>query len=313
MIAARRYRIDLEITDFPDIAIVIPTLNEEDLILPKLEDLKNSDYPETRMSIIVIDGGSTDDSVNIIKKYERHLSFWCSEPDGGHYSAVNKGFTKASGDVFAWLNSDDLYCQGALKTVGSIFGSLPQVQWLTSLTPLTWDKQDFCTDAGCIPGFSKEAFLNGINLPWDGTWTIGQESTFWRCSLWGSVNGINSEFELAGDFDLWARFFKQTKLFGVSSPLGVFRLHEQQRSHQSSEYRKEARASLDAMRLELQWDKKISPSRSRNSEPDSQVVRILNAGFRKLHSRKYVGKKVNRIINKNGDNFWQEEDVWFAD
>ena len=296
--------------NLPRISIVTPSYNQGKFLERTICSILDQGY--ANLEYIIIDGGSSDESVKIIKKYEKSLSFWCSEPDGGHYAAVNKGFKQATGDVFAWLNSDDIYCPWALKTVGSVFGQLPEVNWLTTLTPLTWDEQDYCSKVEPIPGFSKKAFLNGTNLPWDGTWTIQQESTFWRRSLWDSVGGINLAFQLAGDFDLWARFFKKTELYGIDSPLGGFRIHRQQRSHQVTKYREEALRSLIALRKEVGWIEKIRPSRLRNSESDSRLVRFLNSGFRKLNSKKYIGKKVSRIVNNDG-NIWKTTEVSLFD
>lgn len=295
--------------DFPKISIVTPSLNQGQFLERTIQSVINQNYPN--LEYIVIDGGSTDNSVDIIRKHQQNISYWCSEPDKGHYAAVNKGFSKATGDVFAWLNSDDMYCPWALKTVGSIFQSLPEVHWMTTLTPLKWDEQGFCFEADNFPGFSKEAFLNGIYLPWDGTWPIQQESTFWRRSLWESVGGVNLEFQLAGDFDLWCQFLRKTDLYGLRSPLGGFRVHQNQRSHQVDEYREEAHRSLHALRKELSWKEKIQSSRAKNSEPDSRIIRFLNAAWRKLNSRKYIGKNIGRTVNINGSSWRIEEDTFF--
>ena len=293
----------------PKISIVTPSFNQGQFLERTILSVINQNYPH--LEYIVIDGGSTDNSIDIIKKYEHKLHYWCSEPDKGHYDAVNKGFSKATGDVFAWLNSDDMYCPWALKTVGSVLGHLPEVHWMTTLTPLKWDEQDFCSGAGNFPGFSKKAFLNGIYLPWDGTWPIQQESTFWRRNLWDSGGGINLEYQLAGDFDLWARFFKKTDLYGLSSPLGGFRVHQHQRSHQVTQYRDEALRSLLALRNELGWKEKMQSSRLKNSESDISIVRFFNAALRKLNSKKYIAKKIGRVAGHEGNKWNIEEDFFF--
>lgn len=296
--------------DFPKISIITPSFNQGRFLEQTILSVINQNYPN--IEYIIIDGGSTDNSVEIIKKYQHSLHYWCSEPDRGHYDAINIGFSKATGDVLAWLNSDDMYCPWALKTIGSIFGELPEVHWLSTLTRLHWDENGYCIEAANFPGFSKQAFLNGINLPWDGTWPIQQESTFWRRSLWDKVGGINIDFQLAGDFDLWTQFYKTTELYGLNSPLGGFRIHQHQRSHQVLQYREEARRSLDAMRKELGWTEKIQSSRLENSEIDNFALRFMSAGLRKLKSKKYIGQKVSRILNADG-NMWTIEEHPFFD
>ena len=121
------------------------------------------------------------------------------------------------------------------------------------------DSEGFCYCADNIPGFAKRAFLNGSNIPWDGPFTIQQESTFWRRTLWDNVGGLNLEYQLAADFDLWTQFYLQTDLYGLNSPLAGFRVHKNQRSHQIEVYREEARRSLDVMRSALEWEEKIRP------------------------------------------------------
>lgn len=294
----------------PMISIVTPSFNQGQFLERTILSVINQNYPN--LEYIVIDGGSTDNSVEIIKKYEHSINYWCSEPDNGHYDAVNKGFSKATGDILAWINSDDMYCPWALKTVGSVFSALPEVHWLTTLTPLKWDEQDFCFEADNFPGFSKKAFLNGIYLPWDGTWPIQQESTFWRRSLWDSIGGVNTDFHLAGDFDLWSQFFKKTDLYGLCSPLGGFRVHSNQRSHQVKEYRDEAHRSLLALRRELGWKEKMQTSRIMCSEPDNRIMRFINTVWRKLNSKKYIGKNISREIRSDGS-YWRVVEASFFD
>lgn len=292
------------------ISIVTPSMNQGEFLERTICSVLDQGY--SNLEYIIIDGGSTDNSVSVIEKYAKFLTYWCSEPDGGHYAAINKGFKLATGDIFAWLNSDDMYCPWALRTVASVFDSLPTVNWLSTLTPLKWDEQDFCIEADHFPGFSKAAFLNGVNQPWDGTWPIQQESTFWRRSLWEAVGGIDVGYQFAGDFDLWTRFFNKTELYGLNSPLGGFRLHRNQRSHQMDQYRSEVSRSLHALREKIGWKEKIQPSRLKNSEPNSSLARLMNSVIRKLTSRKYPGRNINRVV-EGGESKWEIEEVTFID
>jgi glycosyltransferase involved in cell wall biosynthesis len=97
---------------WPRISIVTPSLNQANYLEETIRSVLLQGYPN--IEYIIIDGGSTDESVEIIKKYEKWLSFWISEPDKGQSHAINKGFSKASGEIYAYINSDDLYEQNSV-------------------------------------------------------------------------------------------------------------------------------------------------------------------------------------------------------
>jgi glycosyltransferase involved in cell wall biosynthesis len=92
----------------PKISIITPSFNQAQFLDATVQSILSQNYPN--LEYIIIDGGSTDGSLEIIKKYEKHLHFWCSEPDAGQYDAINKGFAHSTGEIMAWLNSDDMYC-----------------------------------------------------------------------------------------------------------------------------------------------------------------------------------------------------------
>jgi len=246
----------MSVIKWPKISVVTPSFNQGQYLEAAIRSILSQGYPN--LEYIIIDGGSTDNSLEIIKKYSRHLHFWCSEADNGHYSAVNKGFIKASGDIFAWLNSDDMYCPNAFTTVGTIFSHFPKLAWLTTLKQLVWDRHGHCKLIKTIPGYSKEAFLDGcyFTRKFSGLGFIQQESTFWRRELWEKVGGIRTEFNLAGDFDLWARFYNHEGLYGVDHPIGGFRSHSENRSLQINKYIREAEQSLEEIRLLSHWTRK---------------------------------------------------------
>lgn len=221
-----------------------PSYNQAAFLQDCIDSVLSQSYPN--LQYVIMDGGSTDESVRIIRQYEDQLSFWVSESDAGQYAAINKGFEKTNGEIMGWLNSDDKYTPWAFRVIAEIFDTLPQIEWLTSLFPLTWNADGIPIRCGHRLGFNAKAFFRGENLPesnWYNRGVIQQESTFWRRSLWERCGGfLDTSLNLAADFELWARFFRCAELYGVATPIAGFRAYgEQQKSVRClDEYRKEA-------------------------------------------------------------------------
>lgn len=200
--------------NYPKISIVTPNFNGGVYLEQTIQSVLSQDYPN--LEYIVIDGGSTDDSVAIIKKYESQLAYWVSEPDSGLYDAVQKGFDKSTGEIMAWINSDDLYHPKAFFTIAEIF-SLKKVNWLQGI-PSFFDEKGRTIAVEPLKRWSKLDYYLG-NFEW-----IQQESVFWRRSLWEASGGkMTTDMKYAGDLELWLRFFRHEKLFITTALLGGFR------------------------------------------------------------------------------------------
>ena len=216
--------------NLPRISVVTATLNRANYLEEAMRSVLDQGYPD--LEYVVVDGGSTDGSVALIEKYAGRLKWWVSEKDAGHFDALNKGFARTTGEVMAWLNSDDKYTPWAFDVVGEIFAQFPRVQWLTTLFPILWDARGRATHCRQVEGYSREGFLRGENFPRPGSLNNGwiqQESTFWRRSLWEKAGGrVDDSLRVAGDFELWARFFEHADLYGVTTPIGGFRIHGEQ-------------------------------------------------------------------------------------
>ena len=231
----------------PRVSIVTPSFNQARFLPETIGSVLGQNY--AGLEYVVIDGGSTDGSADVIRRFEDRLACWVSEKDAGQYDAINKGFARTGGEVMGWLNSDDLYTPWALRVVGEVFSQLPQVDWVTTLLPLHWDEHGLPTRCSPVAGYSKCGFFRGQHLPRpgeEGKAFIQQESTFWRRSLWERAGGqIDSSLHLAGDFELWARFFQHADLYGIAVPLGGFRRHRGQKTAQHMDaYYNEAEAVL---------------------------------------------------------------------
>lgn len=257
----------------PKISIVTPNYNQAEFIEETILSVLGQNYKN--LEYIIIDGGSTDGSVEIIKKYEKYLTYWVSEPDAGLYHALQKGFDKATGEVMGWINSDDKLHVNSLQVIAEVFGSFEEVKWLT----------------GCVSGYDENGRTISVvsSKKWskyhfyisDYKW-IQQESTFWRKSLWDKAGAcLNLDIKYAADFELWLRFFRYERLFTIQTIIGGFRLRLNQISALHREkYIKEVEGLIDAeiKKLPPEIKKRISNyKRGMNLVSWIRKLKIFNA------------------------------------
>jgi glycosyltransferase involved in cell wall biosynthesis len=261
----------------PRISIVTPSFNQGQFLEECIDSVLCQNYPY--LEYIVMDGGSTDNSVEIIKKYEKHLTYWQSKPDGGQYSAINEGFKKTTGEIMAWLNSDDKYHASALKIVGGVFNQFKDVDWITG-RPTAWDEDGLLLYVSSIlPHWTLEKCLNHQT---DAAF-IQQESTFWRRSLWEKSGVVlSAKLQFAADFELWIRFFRYANLYTVDALLGGFRFHPAQKTANfKNEYNKDVYTVICAEReanvgFFSEQDKSAQLTLSRQTLLDLKIIDCCN-------------------------------------
>ena len=186
----------MELDEWPRISVVMPSFNQVAFIERSIRSVVDQNYPN--LEFIVMDGGSTDGTLEIIERYRDRLSWLTSEPDGGQTDALIKGFQRSTGDIQCWLCSDDLFEPHTLREVASFFARNPVIE---AVYGDSWSIGP--DDAPIRP--KKEHSFNQFIWLYDHNY-LPQPSTFWRRRLYKRVGGLDPTFQLAMDADLWIRF-----------------------------------------------------------------------------------------------------------
>ena len=213
---------------WPRVSIVTPSYNQGQFIEETIRSVLLQGYPD--LEYIVIDGGSSDGSVDIIRKYEPWLAHWVSEPDRGQANAINKGFRACSGQIMAWLNSDDCFTQGA-------------VQHIVAYLEANSAAKVVCGFRQTIVAHRENRRYNSVHLRPDrfslSRWCyISQETTFWRRSVWETVGELDETYQYALDYDFWQRMLTAQYQFHLLPRfIGLFRGHPESKGARCSEIR----------------------------------------------------------------------------
>ena len=213
---------------WPKISIVTPSYNQAAFLEKTIRSVLLQGYPN--LEYIIIDGGSTDGSIDIIKRYERWISFWASEPDRGQSHAINKGFIKATGDLLGWLNSDDFYLPGALfriaeaylekRSVGAVYGQGHLI-----------DEQDEVVFEPSLPQVSEQNLFEWFS----GGAEFMQPSCLFSKQAWSQCGPLSEELDFAMDLDLWVKIAKSFEFRKIEDLLSMSYKHDQAKTTQHKE------------------------------------------------------------------------------
>jgi len=209
----------------PLVTIVTPSYNQVSYLEGTIRSVLEQDYPN--IEYMVIDGGSTDGSLEIIQRYAQRLAYWVSEPDCGQTDAINKGFNRAKGEVLAWLNSDDVYRPGAVAEAVRYLHDHPQAG-------MVYGNADYVDDAGQVIGWFPAAQTDYKRLR-RGYVHIPQQAMFFRSRLWRMVGPLDPTFYFAMDYDLWVRIAAVTPIHYHPYTWAAFRLHGDAKSLKAAE------------------------------------------------------------------------------
>lgn len=207
-----------------------------------------------------MDGGSTDGTQEIVQRYQKLLLentypiqcegvivHWHSEKDGGMYDAIKKGFARATGDVYAWINSDDIYLSGTFDIVQRTLEKYPEILWLKGITSYINENSTIYAVGRCNL-YRQDLIRAGLYGPV--LHFIQQDSVFWRADMWHKSGGVDDKLSLAGDYFLWKSFAKLAPLYSLDAYVSCFRKTPTQKSADIQAYFREIeKSSLLDMRL----------------------------------------------------------------
>ncbi len=211
----------------PKISIVTPSYNQGQYIEQTILSIINQGYPN--LEYIIIDGGSSDDTVEIIKKYSDKITYWISEKDRGQSDAINKGLERCTGVLFNWLNSDDFLAEGALQKIAEYYLKYPTKHLICGWCDFIYTnkpKQEFRHRSEIFNTLEETIIQQRINQP----------ASFYMLDIVKSLGGINGDLNYAMDLDLWFRYLVkhgQENILLIDDLLANFRIHDNSKTVQS--------------------------------------------------------------------------------
>ena len=213
--------------NLPFISIITPSFNQGQFLEQALESIFRQKYP--KLETIVIDGGSTDGSVEILKRYNNWLTCWISEPDRGPAEALNKGFARAKGQIVAWLNADDMHASDALWEAGKAFAEDPELDMIFA-NALYIDENNrlFLADHGTYrTGLYYGEIQPKERIPayWRYIHALPQPTVFFRRSLLDSCGNLDEKYQFIFDFELFFRFVGTAKIKKIERTMAFYRIH----------------------------------------------------------------------------------------
>lgn len=225
-------------SNLPRITIVTPSYNQAQYLDETMRSVLEQDYPN--LEYIVVDGGSNDGSVDVIRKYEHRLAWWVSEKDKGQTNALNKGFARATGEVFGFINSDDLINPGALRHVGEAFAK--GAKWTVG-----WAQ--YIDDAGLDWPFVIGDMADPVD--WFVANPVPQQAAYWSAAEHRKLGQMDEHYRFAFDFEWWMRlrFAGNLRPEIIRKPLGKFRLHSASKTTQFGDFNNAFEPEDHAIRL----------------------------------------------------------------
>lgn len=232
--------------DYPKITIVTPSYNQGDFLEETILSILNQEYPN--LEYIICDGGSTDQSVDIIKKYESKITWWCSEKDRGQTDAINKGMQRATGDIVGWINSDDVMFANSLFVIADFYMHHPKCEFANGVVA-DIDKE------GIVKKFTH--IIMSKFFMKHGCYNICQQGMFWKRELFDRIGFLDDTFHAKMDVEWLIRNYEaNTKVMLLNKPVAAIRVYEGTKTAIGGDIWKK-----DAEKIKERYNGKYSPNR----------------------------------------------------
>ena len=252
------------------VSVVTPSYNQSSYLQKTMRSVLDQNNPD--LEYLVVDGGSTDGSVEIIKSYADRLAWWVSEKDNGQADAINKGFAHAKGEIIAWLNSDDYYLPNAVGAAVAAFQIHPEAVMIYGNMQAV-DEKDHLINTLRYRQLSLEDLLCFQ--------IIGQPAVFIRASAFRQAGGLDTTFHFLLDHQLWIKLAQQGEIIHVHQTWAVARFHPQAKNRaKAAEFGQEAFRILDWISNDSQLAPFLRPvaRRARASVQRFDARYLLDAG-----------------------------------
>lgn len=206
---------------YPSISVITPSFNQAQFLERTILSVLNQDY--ANLDYIIIDGGSTDGSLEIIRKYEPHITYWVSEPDKGQAHAINKGLKRATGEWLAWQNSDDIFYPGAFKSFAQMAQKNPCVDLIIGNMDLIDSVGQVLRDIKYVRPTYRSLLAEGMVLT--------NQAAFWRRRVHDEIGYLDETLDCGFDYEWFLRLLRKKMAAHVNVTWGGLRLHEDTKTH----------------------------------------------------------------------------------
>ncbi len=205
-------------TVYPKISIITPSYNQAQFLEQTILSVLGQKYPN--LEYIIMDGGSNDGSVDVIKKYEQEITYWVSERDNGQSHAINNGFARATGDILAWLNSDDMYMPGALLLMAEKYSAGERGIWFGNCMHFKKDHRGITSYGSNVVYEQQHSLLENYDF-------IIQPSSFWTRDVWNTLGDLREDLHFGFDWEWFLRAKqKGVSFFALADCFSMYRFHE---------------------------------------------------------------------------------------